>query len=447
MTFGLRNALLSIRFGYLACLAVLLTLLHLSTSSRFDHNDFMYAIAPLRSGVLYTEVHYVQAPLGYYWPKLINQAVPAHDWYFALRELSVLFSAGALLLLANVYLQSRANKLLFLALSCTDAYLIACALEVGSYSQPLFLLAAGIYLLKSVGNSKISMLVAGLSLGLAASYKINYILFAPALAFIALGKVERGDIARPLLRLFAGFLTGFMPTLYFLLTQPDAFILHNVSFHAELTKAYRVMTGDAASNGLVTGFAEFWGLRNLSLFAALTFGVMSVRRSWRRQDTELLCLMSCAALSILGTGYGFKQYFAPLAVLLCLWVAAQAPIGTDVIRRPLRALASPLLLACLFATLMNLRQALPDMRATVRRGPVSQEISRINALVTQALSARHLANIDIFTFSGLFVHEAPFAKLACADAGIFWARLNRLPAKKLPLGKVTSTARSTQKQD
>ncbi len=49
--------------GRVAVYAIIFAVFFFLAGAQFNHNDFLYAVAPLRHGALFRDVHYVQGPI------------------------------------------------------------------------------------------------------------------------------------------------------------------------------------------------------------------------------------------------------------------------------------------------------------------------------------------------------------------------------------------------
>ena len=200
----------------------------------FDHNDFLYASAAARTGTLYKDIHLVQAPLAYWFWHWIYLLAPTGYAYAAMRIVSALLTVAAIVPILIFVLRTNFQRAAFLLLLASSYYVIRSGFEIASYSLALALLSAAISAFMS--NSTRAIVLSGVLFGLAASAKINHVLFVfPAVLFILL---DRGQL-KPRLDTAIRFLVlvgvGLLPLIYYFATNFHGTYFHNITFHSELT--------------------------------------------------------------------------------------------------------------------------------------------------------------------------------------------------------------------
>src|SRR5688572_5552470 len=145
----------------------------------FDINDSFYASTAARSGVLYKDIHFVQAPLGYWFWHWIYLVVPSGYAYATMRVVSALLAILSFIP-PLILFRTNLQRAVFLLLAASSFYVIRSSFEIATYSLALALSSAGIALFLSKGRRAI--ILSGLLFGLAASAKINHVLLClPAL--------------------------------------------------------------------------------------------------------------------------------------------------------------------------------------------------------------------------------------------------------------------------
>jgi hypothetical protein len=152
----------------------------------FDHNDNMYAAAPLEPGVLYRDIQFVQGPGTYYFLKAIALISPLGWHFLAFRLSSMILLLGTMLVGAFMCIDHWRARCLFLALAGANFYFIRPSLEIGSYSLPLFLLALATASILRFQDRRLAIGSAALLIGLSASSKLNHVFFFLPLAVLVL---------------------------------------------------------------------------------------------------------------------------------------------------------------------------------------------------------------------------------------------------------------------
>ena len=150
-----------------------------ATLDHLDHNDFMYAVAPLvwsQGGNLYADVPFVQAPLSIIIPTLLRGAFGTENLFIAARLMSVFLVLGTAVLIAAAFArQSVTIAALFCSLILINPFVLSVAREIGSQSVPLFLLAASVFVATRNAEIVKKAFFISLLIGIATSAKSNQI--------------------------------------------------------------------------------------------------------------------------------------------------------------------------------------------------------------------------------------------------------------------------------
>jgi hypothetical protein len=405
----------------------------------FDLNDSVYASAAARSGALYQDIHFVQAPLGYWFWHLIYLMTPSGYAYAAMRIVSSLLAVLAFippLFLLRANLQRAA----FLLLAASSYYIIRSSFEIATYSLALALTSAGIALFMSKSGRAVAL--SGMLFGLAASAKINHVLLVlPALLFILLDRDSLGSRLRTAILFLALFGVGLLPILYYFLANPYAFYLHNVAFHSELTNNARGLTLMLSLKDIAGGLVHFANQHLLEIGLLATVLVVAVPaflseirlRRWpvfatlihgevyRPIAVVLAFFLTALVMAVLPMAM-FVQYLILPAFLLILGLV----LSFELLPPELRRFA--LLGVCLIRG-CQLVLEVPHTAETVLVRPtvlaehlsVSKEIERV--------AAAHLVKPgtcepSVFSVSASFVIDTPVRLSKYTEGGVFWSRLD-----------------------
>jgi hypothetical protein len=405
----------------------------------FDLNDSFYASTAARSGVLYKDIHFVQAPIGYWFWHWIYLVVPSGYAYATMRVLSALLAVLSFIP-PLILLRTGLQRAVFLLLAASSYYVIRSSFEIATYSLALALSSAGIALFLSKGRRAI--MLSGLLFGLAASAKLNHVLLClPALMFILLDRDSLASRLGTAIRFLALFCVGLLPLLYYFAVNPYAFYLHNLAFHSELTPAARHLNLMLSLKDIAGGLLHFAnqnlleiGLLATVLIIAFVPAVLSDSRTRRRPVfatlihderyrpiTIVLAFLATAVVMGLTPMIMFVQYLILPAFLLILGLVLSIELLTPDQRR------LALLGICLIRG-GTLLLEVPYAAETVLGRPavltehmsVSREIERVAAAhpVTDDCEA------SVFSISGSFVIDTPIRLSKYTEGGIFWSRMD-----------------------
>lgn len=416
------------------------TLLLSRVLNSFDQNDFFYAAATKRQGMLYQDLHYVQAPLGYWFWRGVYLVAPEGHAYATMRLASAVAALASLIPILALFRGRFLAQLAFLLAAFSTYYVLRAGLEIATYSLALLFSAIGISALAS--RSRHDLLLAGLAFGIAASFKLNFLLMAALLLLVAF--LEDRNTRSRTARVSAAsiwFLLGALPIIWYGIKNPWAFYFHNVAFHSELTNAGRGLTAESSIENIVSGFYRFfshhWG--EVLVLTIVTLGVsvshlLSTKEATRvpRLATQhatsrpFLLLMAGFALSIgmaVSPWVLFDQYLALPALLL---------VATAVMSGCLLRPRSERLVCVLLISLSLFR--VPDLASRAwntfhaERPSVLRQHSTVSRAIEQAAREHPAAKgcvASVFTLSGSFIVDTSLSLARYTEAGPFWAGLDR----------------------
>ncbi len=306
----------------------------------YDHNDHMYAVAPVIAQHLhaYSDFAFVQTPLSLLIFTQIYQLVGGHDFYLSLRLFSLALQLSTIGLGIALCFR-RAERKLFAVLLFASLYVSyrpadIIGAEIGNYTLSLVLTALALVVLDTFRGRNWTPFAVGLFAGLSLSAKLSYIYVVAAFALVYL--LWEGAPKSLFLRAAAyglGVLIGVTPILYYLFSRFDIFLFENVHFHY-LSNIYR-------------GLAPFPGLSNLGIFSASSaivplaklFGGCAVAyllarlaaRLWPASrivampltvfEKEILSIAAATVIGAVTPVIVFAQYLAGPAFAFCLFLA------------------------------------------------------------------------------------------------------------------------------
>ena len=219
---------------FVAAFFMVLCIYILYNVSFLDNNDFMYAAAPLvwlQNGTLYRDVPFIQAPLIIIINLGIMKIFSAENVFVVSRVLSIVLVLAAVLTSAFALRRVKNPQfiLLYILLCLSNSFILSNSREMGSYSQPLFLISIAFALQTlTIAPWKRGLFV-GIAIGLATAAKLNFILIAPAFLLLLLLEVEW---SWSIVAWFCfGVFAGAMPLLYYLAVAFNALYEHAVRFH------------------------------------------------------------------------------------------------------------------------------------------------------------------------------------------------------------------------
>jgi hypothetical protein len=411
-----------------------------TSSGRFDHNDFMYAVAPRMDGILYEDIHYVQAPLSFYYLKALSLLFPETLAYTAPRVASIVLTALAIVIGGYLALGSNIARIGFFLLASSNWFLISGAFEIGTYSFPLLLLAASTALLAISHNSmlknRIIPAILGLFLGLATSFKLSYLLLlcfgAIFVFFFWKGRVRIADNLVYLACYCLGAAVGTLPILVEMFLSPAAFWVHNITFHTSWGNAARGLDLFKSAKS-VWSELRYWlisgGVVLLALGTSIFIGTqLNCRASRLAIFTVFMGVASF--LAAFAPGVGFKQYYIPVSYCAIL-LACQALDASGRGESKSNYVLSGLVTASIL--LLQVLEMYPRALESLRNPSVWEEVSRINKVIQTKLVNfdQHKCQPDIFSHSGAYVLGTGFPLSRFTEGGIFWARMADFVPEKI----------------
>jgi len=400
--------------------AVFVVLFCLTAYTRSDENDQMYAVAPifLSDAKLYTELPFVQAPLSIYLYSAIHRLSDPSIYYWALRTLSIVLIMSVLRLtyLTAKQIGGKEPAYLTLVLCISSIYVGSVSWEVGSYALALFFLLGATYIYFTRDEvTPIHAAWIGLCIGLAATAKLNFALFAlPFGCFL----IRRYSLKSRQISYFICFgLVGSVLIWRHLISDPQAFWFWNIDFHY-LVNVYRNLDAQDSLNRIASETLRFVIQMWLAIGLSIA-GLIAWRHSPdRRQQYELVVLALVSYIGAVIPKYLATQYLAPLAVYLCIL----GPISFSQIKRiqtqKQSIILTVLLLSCLpfFAINALTFRSLSDGRDSI------SEISRISHQI-ESITQSHFANSHCqpvgISLSSVFFLSTPVAIQQFAATGTF----------------------------
>ncbi len=286
--------------------AGLLAVLCWFSLGHYNHNDHMYAVAPVLAARLrpYTDFAFVQTPLSLLAGEGVLRLVGEARLYAGLRLGSLALNLLTIAAGANLARRHAARGgwaafafvCLYVAFRPDDII----GAEIGNYTLTLGLTVAALVCLDRFATRAWAPVLIGLLTGLALSAKLSSIFVAAAFALIvtAWGTAPRGRLAR-LAAYALGGLAGVSPILFFLARDPGRYLFENVHFHY-LSNFYR-------------GITPLTGLASLPLFSASS-GLMS------------LGLLALAGALVWGAAAGLIKLFPRLRVLVLALTPFEAQV-------------------------------------------------------------------------------------------------------------------------
>ena len=318
-----------------AVLAVALVFFILGNLAAFNHNDFMYALAPVvwaQNGALYTDVPFPQAPLSILINSLLIKATGNVNFFLLGRIESMLLVLLAVLLpvLDRAKLRNFDVWALYVALCLTNLFVTANSGEIGNYSISLLCLSAALTAFDRPGSAFWRGLLGGIAAGLATSAKLYFALLCPVLLLYFVFKERTARNPAVIAACGAGFLLGFAPILYFLARDYQSFWHANI----EIPVFFLPLKMASLHDGLLR-IAKATLVFALLLSIPLGFLAAEALKQWRRGGSAMLhefskhLILIFAYLMAISPIFVYPQYFGPLAFLILLF---SAPWDSDAAR-------------------------------------------------------------------------------------------------------------------
>jgi hypothetical protein len=286
---------------------------------RLDHNDFMYSAAPIvwsqNGGALYRDVPYVQAPLTFFLNLGIMKLFSIENVFMISRILSMVLVLAAVFCSAFALRRRKEPEFIFLyiLLCLTNYYISTNSMEMGSYSQPLFLTSVALAV-PTLGLAPwLGSLLAGILLGLSVSAKLNFLFLLPA--FLLLLLLEAEGSWRTAVWFGIGAFFGILPLAYYAAVDFGSLFQNTVRFHYLVRQQIGFDLAHSAKQTLdeLRGFAELMVVP--AAFLVVRLVDQPLRERWRAGLLALSFLVCGTVMAVAGRTI-FPQYLAPLAMLV-----------------------------------------------------------------------------------------------------------------------------------
>lgn len=396
------------------------------TGSQFDHNDFMYGTAPTFDGALYDEIHYVQAPLSFYFLRFLVTLAPHDHIYAVLRASSSVLSFFSLIMVAEHCFSVNKAKIAFILLATTNLYFACSAFEIGSYALLLFLLSCVLALSHRLHDSELSIFLVGVLLGLAGSSKLNHLLFiVPLIFYLVLSHL---NLKRKILQvaiLLSGFIVGCLPIEVAFFSNPFSFLSHNMLFHTDFTYHFRGLDLKQQINSILYLLIQWLNQGGIYLLAlSVVSGFKLIKKQIINPDQFLLALLLLVTsfLVAFSPGVGLRQYFVPVSFFS---IYAVTLIYQEELQRSSQLGINGVGLVIWILFTQQMINFLPNFYSAYQSGSTINEVGRVNKELKIALKQFDQTKCQnkIFTYSGIFTLDADVQLSQFTEAGVFWTRL------------------------
>jgi hypothetical protein len=317
-----------------------------------DNNDFMYSVAPIvwvQNGALYRDVPYVQAPLTIFLNLGIMDLFSIENVFLVSRILSMTLVLAAVLISGFALRRSKEPGfiLLYVLLCLTNPYILSNSVEMGSYSQPLFLIAVAL-VAPTLGLSPwLCGLLAGVALGLSVSAKLNFLFILPAFLLLLLLETERSR--RMVVALGVGAFIGMSPLVYYAALDFGSLFKRLVQFHY-LTLQTRGLDSVHSASQILAQLLEAANILVVpTAFLALRLIDQPQSRRWGARALAL-SFLACSLVMAVAARTVYPQYLAPLAMLLLFF--GLPDLGTSAERRRILWIIGATFFIVQFSTLL-----------------------------------------------------------------------------------------------
>lgn len=290
--------------------------------ARFGQNDFMYGTAPIFWGALtlYEDLMFVQAPGSIYIYGLLYDLVGPTDFYTILRvfSLSVLLFASLLTYRVSLVLAGPVPAALALLFLFTSHFVASIGLDSGSTPLALLFVLGAFYIYSAQPISVRSAAAIGLMIGLAASMKLNFALYAvPFGLFLA---CRRGFGSREVASYVASGIIGSSIIWYYLLADFSQFWFFNIRFHA-LMNVYREASGENLTWLVLVAALLFLLYASPVLYLCRKAAQKAGSSDEQRQFLELGVLLLTSLVAAFAPLYYAPQYMAAPVFFLSICFA------------------------------------------------------------------------------------------------------------------------------
>lgn len=380
---------------------------------QFDHNDFMYSATAHHTGVLYTDIHYIQAPLGYYFWHVVALLSPFGWSYPIMRVVSAALMLGTIALLAGRFLGSRLMRCAFYALVCTSSNLLGIGGEIGTYTLALFFVSLGYASLFTQWSTFSRYATAGLFIGLAASAKLNHVLLGVPILWLMWADRENAGLLRPAFAAAIGGCLGMLLIFAFFLSEPKAFMLHNLFFHGKIMISARDGGWLNDLRAIPHELFAFGVFHLAALIAAVWYLIFHLKN---RDQCLVFLLLSVLTAIVMGMTplKIFPQYLAPASVVIFLLYCC---VGQRVEAGYRVFYCAPIILVAMIGAKSNFDWLASAIETTA--SPIRQVIN-VNRVLTEFRTKHRLCDDKIFTLEGSLVIDSGFKLTRYTEAGEFW---------------------------
>ncbi len=298
-----------------------------------DNNDFMYAAAPVvwsQNGMLYRDLPYVQAPLTIFINFFIMKLFSIGNLFILSRLLSMVLVLAAVFVSAFAMRRIKEPEfiLIYILLCLSNSYILSNSAEMGSYSQPLFLVSVALAVPTLAVAPWLCGLMVGVAVGLSVSAKLNFLFILPAFTLLLLLETERSW--RMVVWLAVGAIIGMLPLLYYAALDFDALFQRLVRFHY-LTLQSRGLDSMKSVSQILTQLSGFTIV--MVVPAAFLVRRLVDKPQGERWRASLLALsfLGCSIVMAISPRTVNPQYLAPLAMFLMFFCLPD--LGTSLDRK------------------------------------------------------------------------------------------------------------------
>ena len=291
----------------------------LFNSTFLDNNDFMYSAAPIvwsQNGALYRDVPFVQAPLTIFLNLGIMKLVSIENVFLVSRLLSMVLVLAAVLLTAFALRRTKEPEfiLLYILLCLSNPYILSNSAEMGSYSQPLFLISVALAVPALGLGPWLGGLLAGVAVGLSVSAKLNFLFILPAFLLLLLFETPERRW-RMAAWLGIGVFIGMLPLVYYAASDFGSLFQRLVRFHY-LTLEARGLEPAKSASQILTYLSDFASLMVVPAgFLVLRLADQSPQERWQARLLAL-SFLGCSGVMAVAARTVYPQYLAPLAMLM-----------------------------------------------------------------------------------------------------------------------------------
>jgi flagellar biogenesis protein FliO len=279
----------------------------------------MYSAAPvvwLNIGALYRDLPYVQAPLTIFLNYGIMELFSPESIFFISRFLSMVLVLATVALSAFALRRTKDPEFVFLfvILCLSNPYILSNSAEMGSYAQPLFLVAAALAASTLGLRPWLIGVLVGVLLGLSVSAKLNFLFAFPAFLLLLLLKTEWSW--RMIAWFGVGAFFGMLPLGYYAAMDFGSFFRRLVQFHY-LTLEARGLDPIKSASQILTHLSAL----ALAMVAPAAFLVVRLNSQPTKQErgTERLlafAFLGCGVVMGIAARTVYAQYLAPLVLFL-----------------------------------------------------------------------------------------------------------------------------------